>query len=215
MEKEGGNGEKRYWQKEGDKSSRNLFLSFIAVTIVMAIIVVSLGVYTYVSWQSLKERPKLRAEEAQFEFHNATKKGANITVHLTLVNQGEENADSLRLEWLVMKKVNSSENIVFQNGGKQLSGLKSGSSKEVTFKIILPKSEYTIAYRTYEDELFTYEGRQDFFVTAEDAERGSPGAKKESEGAGAGTPMISTPIFIAILAIYSIYRWWIYDEKDR
>ncbi len=191
-------------------------MSFVTVSIVMLIVVVSLGVYTYISWQSLKERPELKAEEAQFKFHDATKEGANITVHLTLLNEGDEDAQSLRLEWLIMKREDSSTNIVYEDGNKFISELKSGNSKEVTFKLSLPESNYTVAYRTYEDGLFTYEGRQDFFVREEDTDRGSPGAEDESEGAGAdGTPMISTPIILIVVVVYSVFRWSIYNEKDR
>ncbi|GEM_PF-3265754 len=217
MGKGNSSGEDRYWRKKGDKTSRNLLLSFITLIIVFAIVVISLSIYTYVSWQNLKERPELRALEGKFEFQNATEEEVNITVHLTLANEGEKTADDPELEWFIMKREDSKENIVFREGNKSLSSLKSGSSRDITFKISLPVGGYRIAYRTYENGLFTYEGKQDITVTERDIERGSPGPTEEDEGLATeeAVPMVSTPVILLILILCAIFRWWIYDEKDR
>ncbi len=215
MGKEGENEKDPYWRKEEDKKSKNIFLSFVAVTVVILLLVVSLGVYTYISWRDLQERPKLRAQEGKFEFHNATDGKANITVHLTLVNEGEEKADSIDLEWFVMEQENSSDNVIFTEGNRSISSIKSGDSKDITFKLVLPKGAYKIAYRTYEEDLFTYEGRQDFMVKEEDTERGTPGASDEDDGAGVGgdgMPMISTPLILLIIVLYAVFRWRFKDE---
>lgn len=219
MGSEGKNEGDRYWQKEGDKKSKSIFLSFIVVTVVVLLLVVSLGVYTYISWRDLKERPDLRAEEGKFFFHdptNATEGKANITVHLTLVNEGEEKAESIELEWFVMEQQNSSDNIIFTEGNRSIPSIKRGSSKEITFKLLLPEGDYKIAYRTYEEDLFTYEGRQDFMVNEDDIKRGTPGASDEDEGAGAedggAIPMISTPLFLLIIVLYAVFRWRFKDE---
>ncbi|MEF8874991.1 MAG: CARDB domain-containing protein [Candidatus Thermoplasmatota archaeon] len=217
MAKGDSSGDDRYWQKEGDRTSRNILLTFVTLTIVMAIVVISLGVYTYVSWQELKKRPNLRAQEARFEFQNATDGEVNITVHLSLQNEGRKKAADPKLEWFIMKRNVSEDDIVFKEGNRSLSSLNSGEERDITFKVVLSKGEYRIAYRTYEDDLFTYEGRQDITVTQEDIERGSTGPTDEEDGAGAGAgvPMISTPVILVILVLCAVLRWWIYDEKDR
>ncbi len=206
--------DKPYWERTGSKSSQRLFLTFIAVVVIMLIIIVSLSIFSYMKWQDLKERPDIKAEEGLFEYVEATGDGkAKVRVHLTLVNQGEEKSEDLQLEWMIMNESEAHDDIFLDKGTTSVSAIPEGESREVTFDITLPRGEYIIAYRTYEDQLFSYEGRQYFRVTQEDTSRDKP--EDEKEGAGADTPMLPVTIFIAIVILLAIFRKYNRREDRR
>lgn len=210
VEEESNNDEKRYWRKGNKKSTETLFLSFIVVTIALVIIVSSVGIFSYLKWQDMKEGPKIRAEKALFEFkENDDNQTANITCHLTLKNKGEKKSEDLNLEWIIMDKNQSSDDIYILKNSKDVDPISKNGEDSTKFDIKLKPGDYTIAYRIYEDELFSYEGRQDITVTKDDVEEYTD-PEEYREGEGAGTPMISTPLVVVVLLIsvfiYSIRR---------
>ncbi len=210
VEEEDNTDEKRYWKKGNKKSTETLFLSFIVVTIALVIIVASVGIFSYLKWQDMKEGPKIRAEKALFEFEeNSDNKTANITCHLTLKNKGKKKSEDLNLEWIIMDRDQSSDDIYIIKDSKSVETISKDGEDRTKFDMKLEPGNYTIAYRVYEDELFSYEGRQDITVTKDDVEEYTD-PEKYREGEGAGTPMISAPLVIIVLLIsvfiYSLRR---------
>ncbi len=206
--------DQKYWKSSTNKSSERLFLTFVTVFIIMLIITVSLGVYTFIRYQELHERPKIRAENALFEFENTTTDEANITVHLTLVNEGEKKSGDLTLEWILMEKEREDENIFLIKGEKDIEPIERDGEQEVTFDLRLKQGDFTIGYRTYDEDIFSYEGRQDIQVTEDDVSEGIPEDEKEGLDEEA-TPMISGPIALIVIVITALIWSKIRRREDE
>lgn len=207
----------RYWKRGNKKSSETLFLSFVVVTVALVVIVASVGIFSYIKWQDMKEGPKIRAEEALFEFkENEDNKTANITCHLTLINKGEKNSENLELEWIIMNKSESSDDVYILKDKKNVEPISKNGEDRTKFDMRLEPGNYTISYRVYEENLFSYEGRQDITVTQDDVEEYSD-PKRYKEGDAEDTPMISSPILIIIVLvsvfIYTIIRGKKYEDR--
>lgn len=210
VEEENNNDEDRYWKRGNKKSTETLFLSFVIVTVALVIIVASVGIFSYIKWQEMKEGPKIRAEEALFEFkENDDNKTANITCHITLINKGEKNSEDLELEWIIMNKSESSDDIYILKDKKSVEAISKNGKDRTKFDMKLEPGNYTISYRIYEENLFSYEGRQDITVKQGDVEEYSD-PEKYKEGDAEDTPMISSPILIIVILvsvfIYTIMR---------
>jgi len=199
--------EKRYWERTGDDSSHRLMIMFVLVIIGMLIILIVMGGYGYAKLQEWKERPRIQVEEGLFKFHHNRSVGekVNITVYLTLENKGEEDADGLTLEWIIMNRSKQYNNIFIDREERSIDPIPKDTESEVTFNLTLPKGYYTIAYRTYEHGYFSYEGRQSFEVTEEDLPEQLDGADSEKTGAD-DSPALSTGLFLIVIFIYAIYR---------
>lgn len=197
----------RYWERTGDDSSHRLMIIFVSVIIAMLVILIVMGGYGYAKLQEWNERPRIQVEEGLFKFHHDqnTSEGVNITVHLTLMNKGEEDADDLTLEWIIMNSSKQYHNIFMERAERPIDPIPKNTESEVTFNLTLPKGAYTIAYRTYEEGYFSYEGRQSFEVTAEDIPETQEGADDEKSGADEA-PGLSTAVLIILITIYAIYR---------
>ncbi len=192
---------KRFWQSKTDERSQFIFISFVLVIIFMLIVVISMGAYGYYSWLGWKEGPQIRVDEGLFEFSmNDTHPEADITIHLTLINQGEKESGSVRLEWLVMESTDAKDNIVFESGSLMFQPITSESTRKETFDVSLPQGDYVIAYRVYDDQLFSYEARQNIFVRSDDVSSESPETISVPE-----FPVLMVPILI-ILLIFALYR---------
>lgn len=202
VEEKGSEDNQKYWRSSSNKSSERLFLTFVTVFIIMLIITVSLGIYTFIRYQELHERPKIRAENALFGFENTQTEEANITVHLTLVNEGEKKSGDLKLEWIVMEKEREDENTFLTKGEKDIEPIDKDGEQEVTFDLKLQQGDYTIGYRTYDEDIFSYEGRQDIQVTEEDVTEDIP--EDEKEGLDEDTPMISGPIALIVIVLVAV-----------
>ncbi|MFO7791561.1 MAG: hypothetical protein R6W73_01080 [Candidatus Saliniplasma sp.] len=205
VDEKGSDDGQKYWKSSTNKSSERLFLTFVTVFIIMLIITISLGIYTYMRYQELHERPQIRAEDALFEFKESTSSDeVNITVHLTLVNKGEEKSGDLTLEWIVMEFEREDENIFLIKEEKELEPMGKDEEREVRFDITLQEGSFTIGYRTYDEDIFSYEGRQDIEVTEDDVSEGVPEDEKEGADEDGATPMLSAPIALIVIVITAL-----------
>ncbi len=194
---------KRFWQNKGDERSQFIFVSFVAVILIMLVVMLSTGAYGYYSWQEWKRGPQIRVDEGLFEFNNnETNEGADITIHLTLINQGERGSGSITLEWLIMERVEANDNIIFDNGNILIPSMNPETSRKETFDVSLPQGEFVLAYRVYDDQLFSYEARQNLIVRADDVSSGSPETVSVPEFS-----MILVPV-VAIITMFIILRSW-------
>ncbi len=191
-----------FWHTRSEKRSNYIFIGFVTVTILMAVVVISTGVYGYYSWQEWRKGPQVRIEEGLFEFReNGTQGEVDITVYITLINHGPKESGELTLEWLIMKSVDSPDNIVLREGSKVLPHISTESTSSETFDISLPEGDYVIAYRVYEDQLFSYEARQNINVGPEDVEHDSPDTVMVPEFSS-----LFIPLILVLLLFYIIRR---------
>ncbi len=198
------------WQTEGDKRSQYIFIGFVAVTIIMLAVVIITGAYGYYSWQEWKRGPQIGVEEGLFEFHGNGEPGvADITVHVTLVNQGKRDSGTLTLEWLVMEEDASMDNRFITSGSKGLTGIHQEENRRESFDVTLGEGEYIMVYRVYEDDLFSYEGRQRITVGPEDVEHEEPDTVTVPE-----FPHIMIPVILILIIVYILKRSS-HDREER
>ncbi len=188
---------RRFWQTRSEGRSQFIFIGFVGVTILMAIVVTATGAYGYYSWQEWRKGPQIRIEEGLFEFHEGDTPGeADIRVHITLINQRSKESGDITLEWLIMDSADSRDNIVLREGSKEINPMPAESTGEETFDISLGEGNYVISYRVYDDELFSYEARQNIYVGREDVEHDVPDTVTIPE-----YPFAFIPVILMILLI--------------
>ncbi len=198
---------KRYWQSKGEERSQLIYVSFVIVIVLMLVVVVSMGAYGYYSWQEWKRGPQIRVEEGLFEFRvNEVDEKADITVHLSLINQGERDSGDIKLEWLVMERRDVNNNLLLENGSASIAPITSESTRKEAFDISLSQGDYVIAYRVYDDQLFSYEARQNIFVRQDDVSSESPDTVSVPEFSQLILPII------VVLLLFIVYRRRYHDR---
>ncbi|MGM0510040.1 MAG: hypothetical protein ACQESD_02800 [Thermoplasmatota archaeon] len=209
MTDEGSEGDQqRFWMKGKGSHSSKIFVSFILVIIIMVIIVLSVGAYGYMSWQEWKRGPQIRVTQGLFELREDNDTDlANFTVHITMINEGQEKSEDIEFEWLIMEKSDSKENIYLQKDSMMLGILEKGEEREFTFDISVEPGLYTLAYRAYDGDIFSYEARQSLDVTEGDA-TGAPETTSVPE-----FPSVVIPI-LAVIVIFIFFRRT-YNEKGK
>ncbi len=209
MTDEGSEGDQqRFWMRGKGSHSSKIFVSFILVILIMVIIVLSVGAYGYMSWQEWKRGPQVTVTQGLFELHEDNETDlANFTVHITMINEGQEKSDDIEFEWLIMEASDSSDNIYIQKDSMMLGVLEKGEEREFTFEINLEPGLYTLAYRAYDGDIFSYEARQSLDVTEGDA-TGAPETVTVPE-----FPAVILPVF-AVIAIFVFFRRLLYEEKE-
>jgi len=209
MTDEGSEGDQqRFWMRGKGSHSSKIFISFIFVIIIMVIIVLSVGAYGYMSWQEWKRGPQITVTQGLFELQDDNDTDlANFTVHITMMNEGQENSDDIRFEWLIMEGSESSDNIYIQKDSMMIGVLEKGEESEFTFDIRVEPGLYTLAYRAYDGDIFSYEARQSLDVTEGDA-TGAPETVTVPE-----FPSVVIPI-LAVIVIFIFFRRT-YNEKGK
>ncbi len=167
----------------------------------MLVVVSAVAGYGYLRYRELAERPEIHVERGLFEFHREGEGDTvNITAHVTLVNRGDKDSGRLELEYLVMPANRASENIIISRGRVPVTPIGVDESVGVSFNLTLSVGDYRIAYRSYEDDFFSYEARQSLRVREDDIPEDDIEDEYRVEE---DTPFISaaTMIFIIILAV--------------
>lgn len=190
----------RFWHTRTDSRSKHILIAFISVTIFMGIVVASVGAYGYFSWQEWKRGPQIRVEEGLFEFKTSDTPGeADVTVHISLVNQGRKTSDHITLEWLIMPAEKSHENMVIHNGSAELSNIIEGGKSRESFNITLQENDYVLAYRVYEGGLFSHEARQSIKVGPDDVGHEMPDTISVPEFSS-----LLLPIIVMLLIVFNL-----------
>ncbi len=196
---------KRYWERrEGGKSSA-LMMVFIITIIVMLVVVTVMAGYGYAKYQEWARQPQIHVERSLFEFHDDVyEEQVNITAHVYLRNRGDKDTGPLELEWLIMPADRAADNIYIFKGRKEVESMKVDETMEITFDLRLPTGEYRIAFRTYEEDYFGYEGRQSLTVGEEDVEeRAGADDEKWTEEA---VPSLSF-FFVILITLITTIIW--------
>lgn len=199
-DREGNEEKMRFWERKSGSESRYILIAFITMIVIMMIVVISMGAYGYYSWQEWKSGPKIRVQEGLFEFDEPTGDEANITVHLTVINNGEKKSGDIELEWLIMELDRADDNILFSRGSVSFEPVGPSQREEVQFNTTLGVGDYMLAYRVYDDGLFSYEARQSLEVTSSDVEQGEAKTEEVPE-----FPSLVIPV-LSVLVLLIIYR---------
>lgn len=198
----------RFWMRGSGERSNSIFISFMIVIVIMVLIVVSMGVYGYLSWQEWKRGPQIRVTEGLFESKGNDGDVKNFTVHLTLINEGQKKSQDINFEWIIMERGDANDNIYVQKDSKTVDVLEEDEEREFTFNISLESGRYTTAYRVYDDQLFSYEARQTLDVTLDDATSNEPETVSVPE-----FPVVIVPV-LAVIALFILFRRKKYEKSE-
>ncbi len=203
--------EKRYWERSTSKKSSRLMISFIVSLIVMLVVVSVVAGYGYIRYRELSERPEIYVERGLFEFHReGGDDTVNITAYVTMVNSGDKDSGPLELEYMVMPADRASENIFIHQDRFPVDPIAVDESVQVSFNLTLSVGNYRMAYRSYEDDFFSYEARQGLRVKEDDI----PEDDIEDEYAmDEETPFVSAATMILIIIITAVIWGKKYDKR--
>ncbi len=202
---------KRYWERSSGSASSKLMMGFILAVIVMLVVVSVVAGYGYIRYRELSRRPEIHVERGLFEFHREGEDDTvNITAHVTMVNRGDKDSGPLELEYMVMPADRASENIFISQDRFPVDSIDVDESIQVSFNLTLSVGNYRIAYRSYEDEFFSYEARQTLRVREDDI----PEDDIEDEYAmDEDMPFVSAGTMILIIIITAIVWRKKYDKR--
>lgn len=181
-------------------------MTFIITIIIMLIVVTIMAGHGYAKYREWTRRPQIHVERSLFIYHDEIHEGKiNITANVYLINQGESDTGTLELEWLIMPLNKARHNSFVERGQTTVDPMSIEERSNVSIEFRLSEGDYRIAYRTYEDGYFSYEGRQTLRVLAEDVEE-APSAEEEDR-ADDHTPATSFAIFgISLILITLAWR---------
>ncbi len=176
---------------------------FIITIILMLVVVTFMAGYGYAKYSEWTTRPEIHVEKSLFQFHDEVYEDkVNITAHVTLNNRGDKDTGLLELEWMIMPAADASDNVFILRGEKEVDPMDIGETRDIILDFSLPMGDYRIAYRTYEDGYFGYEGRQSLSV-GEDDTQAREGAEDE-RWTEESTPFLSLLISILTMLITTI-----------
>ncbi len=205
--------DERFWERRSDKRSSTLMMVFIITIITMLVVVTVMAGYGYAKYRDWTMRPEIEAAGGLFVFQDVYEDKVNITVRVDLRNNGDSETGDLELEWLIMESRGARDNLFKEEGRKSVAPIGVDETLRVEFDLRLSTGTYIIAYRTYEDGYFSYEGRQALSVLDTDVEEPAPPAEETDRGFADEIPSISFVVVVLILLSVTLLRRRKYEER--
>ncbi|MFO7991258.1 MAG: hypothetical protein R6U61_03060 [Thermoplasmata archaeon] len=190
----------RYWQRGEEGRSSKIFITFLVIFVLLLIVVLSMGVYGYLSWMDYKKGPQVEIKNAYFQFQDSDGTNASFTVDVVVINEGKKSTGEIIVEWMLMESVGAGHNHFLKKGTNSIDGLDVDEEEEVTLDFNVSVGRYILAYRAYQEGLLSYEYRQFLEVSESEVSEGEPEAETIPEFSS-----LFIPISIVII-LFVIYK---------